>query len=125
MKKRRLFNDILLISALVIIPVIILLVNISPGNASSGTVVITVDNEVYALAPLSEDTEITVNTENGVNHVVINNGEAWVSDADCNEQICVSHRAISKTGEQIVCLPHRVVLEIINGEDTDIDSISQ
>jgi len=125
MKKRRLFNDILLISALVIIPVIILLVNISPGNASSGTVVITVDNEVYALAPLSEDTEITVNTENGINHVIIKNGEAWVSDADCSEQICVSHRAISKTGEQIVCLPHRVVLEIISGEDTDIDSISQ
>ena len=125
MKKRRLINDILLISALVIIPVVILLVNISPDNAASGTVVITVDGEIYALAHLSEDTEIIVNTENGINHVLIKNGEAWVSDADCSEQICVQHRAISKTGEQIVCLPHRVVLEIISGEDTDIDSISQ
>ncbi len=125
MKRRRLINDILLISALVLIPIVILLININPDSASAGTVVITVDNEVYAYAPLSEDAEIIVNTEKGINKVTIRDGEAWVSDADCYEKICVQHRAISKTGEQIVCLPHKVVLEIISGQDKDIDSISQ
>lgn len=125
MKKRRLINDILLILVLVTVPVIILLVNISPGSSSLGTLRITVDGSIYATAPMSEDTEIIVDTEDGFNKVIIKDGEAWILTADCNEQICVQHRAISKNGEQIVCLPHKVVLEIISKDESDIDSISQ
>jgi hypothetical protein len=125
MKKRRLINDILLIVALVIIPVFIILANMNPGNTSAGTVIITVDGDLYASEPLSGDSEITITTDKGMNIVMIRDGKAWVSDASCNEQVCVRHRAISKTGEQIICLPHRVVIEITDGAEKDIDSISQ
>lgn len=46
------------------------------------------------------------------NILVIKDGKAYISEADCHEQICVKHNAISKTGETIVCLPHSLVIEV-------------
>ncbi len=48
----------------------------------------------------------------GYNILVIERGKAYISEADCHEQICVKHNAISKTGETIVCLPHSLVIEV-------------
>ncbi len=126
MKKKRLLNDIILIAVLVIIPVIMLIYGNSNSNAESDAlVVITIDGSLYKTLPLYEDLELTVPSENGINIVVIRDGSVWVSDADCPNQLCVDHHPISKTGEQIVCLPHKVVIEIISKEASEIDSISQ
>ena len=45
--------------------------------------------------------------------LVIFDGKADMESADCPNQICVHHSAISHTGETIVCLPNRVVIEVI------------
>lgn len=45
--------------------------------------------------------------------LVISDGKADMESADCPNQICVHHGAISHTGETIVCLPNRVVIEIV------------
>ena len=45
--------------------------------------------------------------------LVISDGKADMESADCPNQICVHHSAISHTGETIVCLPNRVVIEVI------------
>ncbi len=46
------------------------------------------------------------------NVLVISDGKAYVKSATCPDKICVGHRKISKTGESIVCLPHKVVVSI-------------
>jgi len=51
-------------------------------------------------------------TDSGKNVLVIENGEASIKSATCPDKICVSHRKISKSGETIVCLPNKVVVEI-------------
>ena len=44
-------------------------------------------------------------------------------EADCPDQYCVEHAAIDKVNETIVCLPHKVVLEITEGEAArDVDA---
>ncbi len=126
MKKKRLINDIILIAVLVLIPVVMLIYgNSNKSIDNDAIVVITIDGSLYKNLPLSEDIELTVSSETGINIVVIRDGSVWVSDADCPNQVCVDHNPISKQGEQIVCLPHKVVIEIISGEDSEIDSISQ
>ena len=45
--------------------------------------------------------------------LVISDGKADMESADCPNQICVHHSAISHIGETIVCLPNRVVIEVI------------
>ena len=59
----------------------------------------------------------------------IKNGKASMIKADCPDKICVNHAAISKKGETIVCLPHKVVIEVVDQDGTQkenqIDIISK
>ena len=60
----------------------------------------------------------------GVNKVVINDGKVSMTEADCPDELCVKTGKISRVGETIVCLPHRVVVEIKGSQDDDsIDSV--
>ena len=47
--------------------------------------------------------------------------------AETNRQICADHKAIEKSGETIVCLPHKVVIEIQSedGKEQELDGVTQ
>ena len=55
------------------------------------------------------------------NKITVRDGKIAIVDANCTDQICVRKGFISKTGQTIVCLPHRLVIEImpINEKQTD------
>lgn len=76
-------------------------------------VVITVDDEVFGRYSISIDQEIEVKTKRGVNIVAISDGKVSVTAADCPDKYCVSHVAIDETGETVVCLPHRMIVEVV------------
>ena len=38
--------------------------------------------------------------------------ECFIKNADCRDGICVSRGKINKVGESIVCLPHKLIVEI-------------
>jgi len=76
---------------------------------------ITVDGELYQRIPLTNDTalELTVTTDQGYNHVVIADGEVDVDSADCQNQVCVNTKNAHAPHDTIVCLPHRMIIEIV------------
>ncbi len=74
--------------------------------------VVTVDGEVFGEYLLSEDQTIAISTKSGNNTVCISDGKVTVTTADCPDHYCVRHIAIDSVGETIVCLPHRVIIEI-------------
>ena len=126
MKKRRLRNDIILILLLIAIPAAIIVYNgIKNKDSIPAVASITVDGEIVARVTLSEDTEFRVETAIGYNDIVIRDGSVYVAGADCPDLTCVKHTEISRTGEQIVCLPHRLVVEILQGREEEVDSVSQ
>ena len=84
------------------------------GRSSGDQALIYVDNELIASFPLSEDAVYVAAGDLGTNTVVIENGQAYVTDADCPDRICEQMGRISKPGETIVCLPHKLVVEISN-----------
>lgn len=88
----------------------------SAGAEKGLTAVVTVDGEERAELSLNETDSVTIETEWGYNIVHTENGQVFVTEADCRDQICVNHKKIEKTGETIVCLPHKMVVEIIGGE---------
>ena len=78
---------------------------------------VTSNGEVVAVLPLSEDhTETFKAADGGYNTLVISDGKAKITDADCRDKICVKTYPISSPGETIVCLPHKLVVEVITGE---------
>lgn len=112
--KKRLRNDIVFISVILILAIVgflIFKVTLKSGN----TVLVSVNGEEQYRYSISENKEFTVKTgENGknINTIVIEDRKVFMKEADCPDKICVRHRAISNSGETIVCLPHRVVVSV-------------
>lgn len=83
------------------------------NSKQGGSATISVDGEVVKTFSLDEDTEYVVDTDKGVNKVVIKDGMVSVTNADCPDKVCVNHTPIDETGETIICLPHKLVIEIV------------
>lgn len=56
--------------------------------------------------------------------LMIDGGKASVETSTCPDLICQRHSPISKAGEQIVCLPGRVVIAITDAEEAGIDAVT-
>lgn len=77
-----------------------------------------IDGKEAGVYSLLSDEEVLIETEGGAffNKLIIKDGYAYVAEANCADEICVEHRPISKSGETIVCLPHKLVI-VIEGEN--------
>lgn len=51
------------------------------------------------------------------------NGEIRMLQSSCPDLICVHHAAVSRTGENIVCLPHKLVIEIVGAQENELDGV--
>jgi len=80
-----------------------------------------VDGEVYGRYDLSTDGSYEIVTDYGRNVLTVSGGTAAVTEADCAGGDCMRMKAVSRSGEMIVCLPHRVVVNVVSGEKTEID----
>lgn len=87
--------------------------------------VIYIDGEEYKRLPLDTDTEETVETEYGINVITIKDGYADCTHADCKDRLCVNQKKINKVNQTIVCLPHKLVVEIEGTDTSKIDSVSE
>ena len=73
---------------------------------------ITADGKTVKTLSLDKDAEYVFESDKGYNIVIIKDGGVCVKEADCPDKICVNHKKISKVGEAIICLPHKLVVEI-------------
>ena len=118
-------NDIILIITILVITCVSVVFmwfyqRSTTGNAAK--VVVTIDGKEYGTYPLNEDyTETFESADGSYNTLVISDGYAEITEASCRDQICVNHFHIHYAGETIVCLPNKVVLEIVGGEEDDVD----
>ena len=118
MKQKR--NDILLILSLLLAAGAIWLF-FRPGETGA-TAVITQNSKEIRRLNLSTDQEITIEAEGGYNTLLVANGEISVIDANCGDHTCIHTGSVSRQGEQIVCLPHKLVIEITGGETPELDA---
>ena len=77
---------------------------------------VAVDGNVIATLPLDTPTALPIaGKDGGTCLLTIADGVATVTEATCPDQICVRHRAVSRVGQSIVCLPARVVVTVVGG----------
>lgn len=91
-------------------------------DTGAGDVIVKVNGEITGTYDLSEDQEISIN--NGSNILVIKNGKADMIDADCPDQLCVHQKAISASGENIICLPNKIIVEVKSKTESQIDAVT-
>ncbi len=116
---KKIRNDIILVAAIAVIAATaLLLFNLFKTEGSYA--VVKIDGVETARYSLLEDTEVLItagDTGEFQNLLVIENGKAYVKEANCADKICVNTRAAQYSGETIVCLPHKVVIEIVASSD--------
>ena len=83
-----------------------------PGKVA----VVIVDGKEVASLPLDTDTEYVVCNHFGKNVVVVKDGKVSVSEADCPKQVCVNTGTKNKAGDAIICVAHKLVVEVRDEE---------
>lgn len=76
------------------------------------------DGALVCVLELSEDREITVESDHGTNVVTVRDGKVAVTWADCPDGYCV-RRGFCDSGAQIVCLPNRLVIRFMGAAGVD------
>ncbi len=115
-------KDILLVFVILAIAFLAYYLHDLLGAAAAGTVTVKVDGVIEGVYSLGEDQEIIINK--GSNCLVIKNGKADMTAADCPDKLCVNQKAISKNHESIICLPNKVVVEVDSGENGKLDAVA-
>lgn len=117
-------TDLIFLVALLVLGMA-LTIGIYRFSESGSKVLITVDGQLYGTYDLNENQNISIELDGRIaNVVVIENGTAYMEDADCPDKLCVHQGKISRDGQTIVCLPHKLVVEVTGGEKKTYDSIS-
>lgn len=86
----------------------------------SGKIIKTID-----LNKVTTPQEFTIKY-NGSNYnkIKVEKGKIAIIDADCPDKICVKTGWISEAGQNSVCLPHKLIIEI-EGKNSKYDSITK
>ena len=91
------------------------------GRSGGDLLRITVDNEQYGEYPLNQDQTIRINDTNVCE---IRNGTVRMTAADCPDHLCIRQGEISSEYASIVCLPNRVVVEVVSDDEPALDGMS-
>lgn len=116
LENKKLLYDLILIAVLLVVSLSVLLFMFLTKEEGA-TAVVSIDGRKVAEYPLSIDGTYYLN--DGTNVLVIENGYAYMREATCpGYQDCVEAGKKSFVGEKIVCLPNKVIVEIVGeGEE--------
>lgn len=122
-------GDIILLAAILALALLLFLSYRFFFQKPGAAVEITVNGTPAKTLPLNENTTYKIATENqGNSHeniLEIQNGYASITRADCPDKLCVHQKKISKKGETLVCLPHKIVVSVITShENSEFDGIA-
>lgn len=114
-------TDILIVVIMLIALIGVLILVFLPKGEE---VVIRIDGKVAYVYKLNENRiiDITIEGEEHANVVVIEDGCVFMQSATCPNGDCVASGKISKIGQSIACLPHKLIVEIV-GKENEVDTI--
>ena len=122
---RKLFSnkkraDLILVVALLLLAGVLYL-SMNANRQEGGVVVVRVNGVETERHSLAVDGTFPLN--GGTNILVIRDGQAWLSEADCPDLLCVKQGKIHYTGQVITCLPNRLTVTVEGGESNGVDLV--
>jgi hypothetical protein len=123
------WDKYLIVTVIIVSLIGLYLVKVDVTNEGTLYVEIQVDGKLYkkiSLGPNMEGKTLEVKTEFGYNKIEFSQDRVRVIEADCPDKLDVLQGWISRPGEVIVCLPNRLVIELVTEKEqlNDIDNIS-
>ena len=117
--KKRL-ADIAIIAGLLLLAAVLFFLYFNKGEKGAG-VIVRVDGVEIARYSLSDSGRYELN--GGTNILVIEDGSAYMLEADCPDHICVSQGKVRYTGQCITCLPNKLTVTVY-GTDQGVELVS-
>lgn len=120
MKKHK-FDIIIVISLIFAAAVSWIIIN-NIYQSKGNYIEIIVNEKVKDTLPLDKDTEYRITEKDFLNVIKIKDGQVYMEEADCPDKLCVKQGKISKNGQAIICLPHKVVVRVVSEDDSGVDA---
>ena len=126
MNKRIGKNDIFFLMGIVLLATVLIVVFYSTHSQKGSYAKVTVDGKVYGEYSLFESQTVEIKNQDGdiTNYLVIKDGYADITEANCPDKLCAKQKKSSLDRETIVCLPNKVVVEIISNSSSDVDAVA-
>lgn len=115
MKKK----DLLFGAGIIIVALVMLLAVQLTRGEEGNQIQITLDGKIYGTYTLSKDQTIEVKNGDFYNKIRIEDGKAYMEEANCPDGYCEEQGKISGHTQTIVCLPHKLVVEVLDNGETD------
>ena len=113
MKKK----DIIIIAAVLLAALALFGVSQMAGGKAASTVVVTVDGEEVLRRPLAMSDTYEIRQDDGsVNVIAVENGAVYMKEANCRDGLCIRQGQMKNAAKTIVCLPHKLVVEVLENE---------
>lgn len=81
--------------------------------------------KVIDLSEITEPTEVILTFDGNENIVLAEHNKISVTSASCPDKLCVKQGCIKNGLYPIVCLPNKIVIKIVNADDSAVDTISK
>lgn len=121
---KKIKNDLIVIGFIVFASMMLLILY-RAVQSQNGSVIIYQNGERIRTCLLTEEQTITIGDPmEGYNILVISKDGVYIREADCPDRLCVKHRKISKGGESIICLPHKLVVQIEAEDAAQLDAVT-
>lgn len=113
MKKK----DLILGAGIIVIALAMLLVMQLTRGEEGNQIQVTLDGKIYGTYSLSKDQTIEVKDGDFYNRIRIKDGKAYMEEANCPDGYCEEQGKISGHTQTIVCLPHKLVVEVLEADN--------
>lgn len=113
-------GDIILIAVVLVAALVFIIpkfIGEKDDSVSSGKTYakISVDGTLMKTVELTEQTQdIPIDTQFGHNVLSVHNSGIQMKEADCPDDVCFTFGFVNKPRDTIVCLPNRLLVEIVS-----------
>ncbi|MGN0990015.1 MAG: NusG domain II-containing protein [Candidatus Ventricola sp.] len=126
MKKK----DIIIIALALLAALALYLMSQVSLGAQASVVVVTVDGEEVLRRPLAMEDRYEIAQDDGsLNIIRVQDGAVWMEEANCRDGLCIRQGRMKNGAKTIVCLPHKVVVQLEGDapadDNSDLDVIIQ
>ena len=118
-------NDVILGGGILIAALLLFLVMHLTRGEDGNQIQITVDGNIYGTYSLAKDQVIEVKEKDFYNRIRIQDGKAYMGEANCPDGYCEEQGKINGRSQTIVCLPHKLVVEVLDAEGLEHDSATE
>lgn len=118
MKKKDIILGIGIIAAALLM---LLVLQINRGEEGNRIQVI-LDGKIYGTYSLEKNQVIEIEEGSFYNKIRVEDGKAYMEEANCPDSYCEEQGKISRHTQTIVCLPHKLVVEVLEADnDTKVN----